>query len=123
MKDHHQTTRESTVPVHADLIRELINCALACEACATACLNEEHIELMTRCIELDRDCADICNLGARLLIRESETTSQYLALAEEICQLCADECRKHEHAHCQLCAEACLSCAEACRSSHGSMPS
>jgi hypothetical protein len=121
MKDQKHPTEESTVPVHAELIRELINCALACEACATACLGEEDVTLMTRCIELDRDCADICTLGARLLIRESETTSQYLTMTEEICQLCADECSKHEHAHCKACAEACLSCAEACRLNHGSM--
>jgi hypothetical protein len=97
----HRTTEKTTAPIHAELIRELINCALACEACATGCLAEEDVSMMTRCIELDRDCSDICTLGARLVIRESETTLQYLRMAEEICQLCADECSKHEHVHCK----------------------
>jgi hypothetical protein len=123
MEDHKHTTQQTGVPVpaHAELIRELINCALACDACASACLGEEDVSLMTRCIELDHDCADICTLGARLLMRESESAAQYLVLAEEICQLCADECDKHEHAHCKACAAACLSCAESCRANHNAM--
>jgi hypothetical protein len=37
----------------------------------------------------------------------------------EICQRCADECGKHDHDHCQQCAEACRACVEACRSYQG----
>ena len=32
-----------------------------------------------------------------------------------ICETCSIECRKHDHLHCQWCAESCLVCAEACR--------
>ncbi|HEU5147385.1 MAG TPA: four-helix bundle copper-binding protein [Chryseosolibacter sp.] len=28
--------------------------------------------------------------------------------------MCAEECNKHNHEHCKVCAEACLACAEAC---------
>ena len=38
--------------------------------------------------------------------------SAYLA---EVCEACGKECRQHEHAHCQACAEACEACAQACR--------
>jgi hypothetical protein len=118
MKNQQQPTDEKLVPVHAELIQEMVNCALACEACAAACMGEENVSMMTRCIELDRDCADICSLAARLLLRDSEIAAQYLTVVEEICQLCADECNKHEHVHCKACAEACLNCAESCRESH-----
>jgi len=37
-----------------ELLQSLIECAMACEACATACLNEEDVGMMARCIELDR---------------------------------------------------------------------
>jgi len=63
-------------------IQACSNCALVCEACASACLLEDDVQTMARCIELDRDCADICALAARLMSRQSE-------LAKEFCALCA----------------------------------
>jgi hypothetical protein len=96
----------------------LMDCAMACENCATACLNEDNVKSLTACIILDRDCADICTLAARLLKRNSSIARQYLLLCEEICRMCADECSKHEHDHCKQCAEACLACAEACHLHH-----
>jgi hypothetical protein len=106
------------VKQYSELIQKLWNCTLACEACAAACLNEEDIARMRACIKLDRDCADICNQAVRLLQRESAMAKQFLLLCEEICQLCADECGKHEHDHCQRCAAACRDCAAACHENH-----
>ncbi len=98
-----------------ELKEQLIYCALTCEECETACLNEDNITLMARCIELDRDCADICLLAARLIQREAEINKDFLLVCEKMCQMCAEECRKHNHEHCQHCAEVCEACAEACR--------
>jgi hypothetical protein len=103
---------------HSALIQKLLNCVLACEHCATACLDEEDVQMMTACIKLDRDCADICAQAARLLQRDSVIAHQYLVLCEEICRLCADECGKHDHEHCRQCAEACQICADACHEHH-----
>ncbi len=50
------------------LLDALNACIAACENCATACLQEQDVKMMARCISLDRDCADICaltRLGAR----------------------------------------------------------
>jgi hypothetical protein len=99
---------------HEQLIRTLLDCALACEHCATSCLQEEDV----KCIKLDRDCADICVQGARLLQRDSDIGHQYLVLCEEICRMCGDECSKHQMDHCQRCAAACRQCAEACHAHH-----
>lgn len=104
--------------LHTELIQKLLDCSFACENCATACLNEENVNDMTRCISLDRDCADLCFQAVRLLIRDSEIGKQFLLLCEEICRLCADECGKHDMDHCQQCAAACLACAEACHENH-----
>jgi len=98
------------------LIQDLIECAFTCEQCAAACLNEENTMMFARCIELDRDCADICMLASRLVVRDSEITPEFLGVCESMCRTCAEECSKHNHDHCKACAEACLSCAEACRS-------
>ncbi|MFS2189122.1 four-helix bundle copper-binding protein [Mucilaginibacter sp. P25] len=103
---------------HRVIIQKLLDCALACEHCATACLHEEDVKMMANCISLDRDCADICVQGARLLQRDSVIAHQYLVLCEEICRLCAAECGKHQHDHCQECAKACIDCAEACHAHH-----
>ena len=103
---------------HSALIKKLLDCMLSCENCATACLLEDDVKDMTRCISLDRDCADICDQGARLLQRNSVIGHQYLVICEEICRMCADECGKYDYDHCKRCAEACLICAEACHAHH-----
>jgi len=100
------------------LIQALLDCALACEHCASSCLKEEDINMMIDCIKLDRDCADICTQAARLLQRDSVIAHQYLLLCEEICRLCAAECGKHDHEHCRQCAIACEECADACHANH-----
>ena len=103
---------------HQALIQKLLDCAITCENCATSCLQEEDVTMMAKCISLDRDCADICFQAARLLKRDSEVGHQFLVLCEEICRLCGDECGKHKHEHCQICALACKDCAEACHAHH-----
>jgi hypothetical protein len=97
-----------------DLQQKLIECALTCEDCERACLNEDNITLMARCIELDRDCADICLQAARLLKRDAEIADDFLVVCEKMCRMCAEECRKHNQDHCRNCAEVCETCADAC---------
>jgi len=103
------------------LVHQLLECAVACEACASACLNESEVEMMTRCIELDRDCADTCIHTAKLVMRNSEIGAVTLAACEQICRICAEECGKHKKDHCQDCADACDRCADACHEHHGSL--
>ncbi|MCX2576108.1 four-helix bundle copper-binding protein [Pedobacter sandarakinus] len=91
---------------------------MACEHCATSCLKEDDVNMMANCIRLDRDCADLCLLAARLLERDSAIGKQFLLLCEEICRLCAEECSQHQHEHCKQCASACITCADACHSEH-----
>jgi hypothetical protein len=112
-------TEESRYPAvsteNTDLVRELMDCVVACETCAAACLNEDDVTMMARCIELDRDCAELCMQGVHLLLRDSELAHPFLVVCEEACRLCAEECKKHDHGHCKRCAEACERCAESCR--------
>lgn len=100
---------------HELLIKTILECALACEMCMSACLDEKDVTPMAYCIELDRDCSEICFLAAKLLKRDSGVAHKFLAVCEIICQSCAEECSKHKHDHCRVCAEACRKCAEACR--------
>lgn len=122
MKEHgKKTSHHHSNHNHGELVQLLNECVAACEKCAAACLEEENVTEMAHCIELDRDCADICALSARLLQRDSEIAHSFLAICEEACRTCADECNKHEHDHCKQCAEVCLRCAEACHEHHGNV--
>ena len=97
------------------LIDVLNNCAPECSHCAMACLEEDDVNMMTRCIKLDIDCADVCRLTASLLARGSEHGIHLLKECAEICDACAEECEKHSHMeHCKYCAEVCRHCAEEC---------
>src|SRR5690625_3651991 len=83
-------------------------CAAACDHCATACLGEDDVKMMAHCIALDIDCAAICRVAAASMARGSQ-------FAQQICEVCGEECAKHQANHCQECAQACKRCAEECR--------
>ena len=89
-------------------------CATACNACLAGCLREEDMQMMTRCIALDIDCAAICQLTASATARNSEMARHLARTCGEICLACANECVQHHHDHCQRCADACRQCAAAC---------
>ena len=100
------------------LLDALNACLAACEHCATAFLKEQDVKMMVRCIQLDRDCADLCALAARFVARGSAHVKPLLTLCAEICKACGDECAQHTHVrHCQECADACRRCEQACRES------
>lgn len=89
------------------------NCAAACENCIANCL--EQTDQNSRCLKLDRDCADICTLNAKMMERGSEFSDQISALCSQVCQACGDECAKNpEDQDCKRCSEACYRCVEEC---------
>ncbi|MEO6232732.1 MAG: four-helix bundle copper-binding protein [Ferruginibacter sp.] len=99
------------------LIDALNNCVTACNYCATSCLDEADVKMMTNCIKLDMDCAAICQLTATLIARGSDHGQHLLKECVEICNKCADECQEHGESgmeHCKDCADACRECAEVC---------
>lgn len=99
------------------LLDALNNCAAECNHCATACLDEQDVKMLARCIKLDTDCAAICSLTASFIARGSEHSEHLLRECADICNACAEECEKHQHMdHCKRCAEACRACAEECSS-------
>ena len=94
----------------------------ACVRCADACLAEESVAALRRCINLNLICADICATTGRTVSRLTETSeisarSQMVSACELTCQACAEECEKHAAMmdHCRVCAEACRRCERSCR--------
>ena len=118
------TSHPHPVPDVAESARAaqaLAACAAHCSACADACLAEDGVADLRRCIRGDLDCADICAAAARVVARQTagdaSMFSGLLAACIEACERCAEECESHasHHEHCRLCAEACRACAAACR--------
>jgi hypothetical protein len=97
-------------------IEACFSCAESCEACATACLRESDVSRLARCIQLDRDCADICAVAGRYMSRDSEYAKNMCRVCADVCDACAAECDKHKSMeHCRICAESCRACASECR--------
>lgn len=88
-------------------------------ACASACLREEDVKMMSECIALDMDCAQICRVTASLMARDSQFSGSLSHACAAVCEACGDECARHQTQHCQDCARACRLCAEACRQADG----
>ncbi len=117
-------TNPNEVPVNADVLANCIDacfdCVQACTNCADACLGEEDVQMLSRCIRLDLDCADVCDATGRILSRQLAFPPQMVRVALEACvqavRLCGEECEKHaeHHEHCRVCAESCRRCESTC---------
>jgi hypothetical protein len=101
-------------------IEETFACAQACTVCADACLAEDDVSELRRCIGLNLDCADVCETTARVLSRATssdlELTRSVLLACVQACRSCGAECKRHaeHHEHCRVCAESCRRCEEVC---------
>lgn len=104
----------------AGAIAAAVDCAQTCTACADACLSEQDVAHMTRCIRDDLDCADICEATGRVLSRhtgyDAGLTAAQLTACIEACRTCATSCEEHadQMDHCRTCAERCRACEQTC---------
>jgi len=92
-------------------------CVATCNQCATACLNEKDVEHLKKCIQLDLECAAICQAAANVLSLNGQFSAELCKLCADICNACAEECEKHAKMgmdHCKECAEVCRRCAQEC---------
>ena len=89
-------------------------------ACADACLSEDMVAELTKCIRTNLDCVDICAATGKILSRHGNydvgITRAVLEACRTACRACAEECGQHAsmHRHCEVCAEACRRCEQAC---------
>lgn len=97
-----------------ELIHILGECVNTCNHCFSACLKEDNIKMMTDCIRLDKECAEVCSFTI-LMFHKSKFVGKYLELCMNVCEACGEECGKFEHEHCKECAQKCKECAKACR--------
>lgn len=100
-----------------DCIMACYTCSTMCEYCAGACLKDEEVSTLIRCIELDRQCAVMCRSAAEVMAVGSQQAEALCQLCASACDACAEECEMHaaKMDHCRECAEACRKCAQECR--------
>lgn len=95
------------------LIHALGNCINHCNYCADACLDEENVKMMVKCIRIDKVCAEACAALNQVLATNNKDVQGLIDYCITVCNDCADECEKHEHQHCKDCAKACRECVQA----------
>ena len=100
-------------------VRHALFCSAMCTSCADACLAEKMAHEMRQCIRACLDCADVCEATARVATRRTGSNEivlcEALQLCVTACDVCAEECARHDHEHCRICAEMCRECARDCR--------
>ena len=89
--------------------------AAICNHCASMDLQEKDVAMMSRCAQLDMECAAICTAAAQMMSLGSDSAKDICKLCADICKKCGDECEKHDNEHCKECADACKKCEQACR--------
>jgi hypothetical protein len=106
----------------AECIDACFECTQTCTACADACLSEQNVAELVKCIRTNLDCADICDTTGRVLSRhtayDATMARTVLEACAAACKTCGDECAHHGEMgmdHCKVCAEACRRCETACK--------
>lgn len=100
-------------------VRHAMFCSAICTSCADACVAEKAVERMRQCIRLCLDCADVCDATFKLATRRAGSNElllqEMLQLCVTACDLAAEECARHDHDHCRLCAEMCRETSRDCK--------
>lgn len=100
-------------------VRHAMFCSAICTSCADACIAEEMVAEMRQCIRLCLDCADVCDATFRLATRRTGSNEMLLQEALQLCitacDLCAEECGRHDNDHCRRCAEMCRETSRDCK--------
>ena len=113
----HPQVRGDEDPLLGQAVRHALFCAAICNSCADACSAEDGD--MSQCIRSCSDCSDICTATYRTASRRTagnvKLIENMFALCIEACERCAEECEKHDNAHCKRCATMCRETIEDCR--------
>ena len=97
-------------------IQNCQKCVQACEQLIQHCLSMGGLHSETRHIRLLQDCADICDLSARFMSRNSEHHTRTCEACALVCLSCAQDCERFGHDEMmKACAHICLANADSCQ--------
>ena len=95
------------------------DCVKTGEACINHCLDllSQGDKEMAACAKSVNEMLAVCAALQRLATVDSRFLPKYAKLADEVCEACEKECRKHEnkHAECKACADSCATCLNECK--------
>ncbi len=115
IKEHPQVGADYTEELGA-AVRHAMYCAAITNSCADACSAEERD--MRACIRACSDTADICTALYRVAARRTAgnvaVIKALLEASTVALKACAEECAKHDNAHCRRCAKMCRETLEDC---------
>ncbi|MES2639444.1 MAG: four-helix bundle copper-binding protein [Myxococcota bacterium] len=118
---HPNHARMESIPGFAAAITACLDCTIVCNSCADACVAEDKLKMLQRCIRLDLDCSAICAATATMLSHAYDADARVLRAQLQACLTacvaCAEECERHARTmeHCRICAETCRTCERACQ--------
>ena len=97
-----------------DLVRMLNHCYATCEQMAAHIKRQCDVQQRVSQLASLSDCADICCLTAKFVLRDSKYAKDCAKLCACICDGCARECMGFPDAESQHCAQICMDCARHC---------
>lgn len=97
-------------------IQNCIQCSQVCEHMVQHCLTKGGAHASPEHIRLLQDCAEICQLSAHFMIRDSNFHMRTCQTCAEICSACAEDCQRlGDDEMMKMCADVCSRCAETCQ--------
>lgn len=115
IKDHPQVDGDHTEEL-GEAVRHAMYCAAIANSCADACSAQEGE--MRACIRRCSDASDICTALYRVASRRTAgnvaVIKAQLEAAVIALEACAEECAKHDNAHCRRCERMCRETLEDC---------
>jgi hypothetical protein len=98
-----------------DCLRACQECVIFCTRCAASCTEESNAQDLSRCIQLNLECAAMCNAAVQLMSLNGISSDSLCRLCADISRRCAEECMKHDSMkHCRDAASCCHECSIIC---------
>ena len=91
-------------PQQREAIHAIARAVQVCEWCADQCIQHAD-QRMIECIRLCEDVSEIGETALTLVPRNSRHAGSVLGTFLQAAQACAQECSRHQHGHCQECAQ------------------
>ena len=99
-----------------DCIEKCLNCYKSCTETIVHCLDMGGKHSESSHIGTMMDCAEICNMSADFMLRDSNMSASICETCAKICDICAEDCRSFkDDVEMMQCADVCVACAESCR--------
>jgi hypothetical protein len=95
-------------------------CSQTCVSCSEAALSGADFAVLRSCSKAAQDCADICALTAKLLLRATDRNQEVIRCQMDAClaacRRCRIECDRQVSVleFCGVCMSACLVCEQSC---------